>query len=90
MRACSLTIMRKIWTMFMSFWPWSPRAWASMRATSKGWFQHASAPVHAKQILCQHTPPIRGSLALNLAVRLLERHYMTVGPSWKCRSRMAF
>ena len=25
-------------------WPWSARACASMRATSNGWFQHASAP----------------------------------------------
>lgn len=25
-------------------WPWSARACASIRATSKGWFQHAIAP----------------------------------------------
>lgn len=28
--------------------PWSARACASMRATSKGWFQHASAPAHTR------------------------------------------
>ena len=32
--------------MLLAGWPWSARACASMRATSKGWFQHASVPPH--------------------------------------------
>ena len=54
-RACSRMIMRKICAMLRSFWFWSPRACASMRATSKGWFLHGRAPAIFKERLAAAT-----------------------------------